>query len=113
VTNNEYDGALALDVPAKGRPFGLTATDRASAIKFGEVAGAGLEWMFAPGWSLGAEYNHLFMGTTDLGFAYTGAAGTGAWAGKINSPAGVPSRHETISNDIDMATIRLNYSFGH
>jgi len=24
----------------------------------------------------------------------------------------VPSRHETISQDIDMATVRLNYNFG-
>ena len=111
VTNNEYDGALTLDVPATA--FGLTATDHASAVRFGEVIGTGVDVMLAPGWSLGVEYNHLFMGSQQVGFAYTGAAGTGALAGLINSPAGVPSRNETISGDIDMATVRLNYSFGH
>jgi outer membrane immunogenic protein len=116
VTNNEYDGALALNVPAGAfrnkTAFGLTATDHASAVRFGEVIGTGVDVMLAPGWSLGVEYNHLFMGSQTVGFAYTGAAGTGALAGLVNSPAGVPSRNETISGDIDMATVRLNYSFG-
>jgi outer membrane immunogenic protein len=114
VTNNQYDGALSLNVPAgeENQAFGLTATDHASAVRFGGVVGTGLDYMFAPGWSVGAEYNHLFMGSREVGLAYTGAAGTGAWSGLINSPAGVPSRHETISQDIDMATVRLNYNFG-
>jgi hypothetical protein len=51
------------------------------------------------------------MGDQQVGFAYTGASGTGALAG-IRNPAGIPSRNETISGDIDMATVRLNYSFG-
>lgn len=114
VTNNEYDGTLNASFttnPVNRFNFTLNATDHASAVRFGEVIGTGVDVMFAPGWSLGVEYNHLFMGSQQVGFAYTGASGTGLLAG-VKSPAGVPSRNESISGDIDMATVRLNYSFG-
>lgn len=116
VTNNEYDGTLNASFtpnrPGAAQLFSLNATDHASAIRFGEVVGTGVDFMFAQGWSIGAEYNHLFMGSQTVGFAYTGASGTGLLAGVI-SPAGTPSRNERISGDIDMVTLRLNYSFGH
>lgn len=114
VTDNKYSGAAAANV---GTLVTATLTDAGRATKFGGVAGAGLEWMFAPGWSLGAEYNHLFMGNEQVGLAYTGNSigGTlppqlGVTAGNI---VGIPSRTQSISQDLDIATIRLNYSFGH
>jgi len=114
VTNNKYDGVLNASFTQEGREvFSLTATDHASAVRFGGVVGTGVDFMLAPGWSLGVEYNHLFMGSQKVGFAYTGASATlnGA-ALPLTSPAGVPSRNESINGDIDMATVRLNYSFG-
>lgn len=117
VTNNEYDGALALNIPAgvigNRAAIGFTATDHASAVRFGEVIGTGVDVMFAPGWSVGIDYNHLFMGSQTVGFAYTGSGGTGLPPAILASRAGIPSRNERISGDIDMATVRLNYSFGH
>src|SRR5258705_4859186 len=57
VTDNKYDGALDLTVgpPIRKTPFSLSATDSASAVKFGGVVGTGLDWMFADGWSVGVE----------------------------------------------------------
>src|SRR3979490_2413889 len=36
------------------------------------TVGAGLEFAFAPNWSLGVEYDHLFMGDRTIGFSSTG-----------------------------------------
>lgn len=118
VTDNKYDGALNLTIAPRivnAGGFALSATDTASRVKFGEVVGTGLEWMFAPGWSLGAEYNHLFMGTTNTGFALTSFGTTPAIppGGPKNLLApGMPTRNDSISGDIDMVTARINYRFG-
>ena len=112
VTDNTYSGSLSV-TGLQNVPSPLL-TDSAKEIKFGGVAGAGLEWMFSPGWSLGAEYNHLFMGSRVVGFGLTNAplaTNGGGTIGLLGN--GSPSRRDTISQDIDMATIRLNYSFGH
>ena len=45
--NNVVGGALA----------GVTGDD----TRWGGTIGAGLEYAFAPNWSVGVEYNHLFM----------------------------------------------------
>jgi outer membrane immunogenic protein len=110
VTHNKYTGFASANI---GTLASATLSDAGSAIRFGEVVGTGFEWMFADGWSLGAEYNHLFMGSQQVGMAYTGASfgGTalnGLTAGNI---VGIPSRTESVSGDIDMATVRLNYRF--
>jgi outer membrane immunogenic protein len=68
----------------------------ASATRWGATVGAGLEWGFAPNWSVGVEYNHLFMGDTDHSFV-------------VPALAVASSR---IDQDIDMVTLRLNYRFG-
>lgn len=112
ITDNTYSGSLSVtgpNIPA-GFPNPLL-TDTGKEIKFGGVVGAGLEWMFMPGWSVGAEYNHLFMGSRDVGLHLTNAPF--AAGGGVNLlGAGSPSRHESISQDIDMVTVRLNYAFG-
>lgn len=114
VTDNKYGGALNLSVAGAAAPGAtLTATDSASAVKFGGTAGTGLEWMFADGWSLGAEYDHLFMGSSNVGSSLTGFLTTPAVVLPKNLLApGMPTRNDSISGDIDMATIRLNYRFG-
>jgi outer membrane immunogenic protein len=110
VTHNEYSGALGIAPP--NNRFSASLTDGAKEVKIGGVVGTGLEYMFAPGWSIGAEYNHLFMGSENVGTSLTSLATTPA----INIPApllapGMPVRNEKIGGDIDMATVRVNYKF--
>lgn len=66
-----------------------SATD--SKTRWGGTVGAGLEYGFAPSWSLGVEYDHLFMGRDDVTLAGT---------------------RESIKQDADLFTARLNYRFG-
>jgi len=68
----------------------------ASSTRWGATVGAGLEWGFAPNWSVGVEYNHLFMGDSDHTFI-------------VPALAVASSR---ISQDVDMLTLRVNYRFG-
>jgi outer membrane immunogenic protein len=108
VTDNSYDGSLSFAT----RGFSLNATDHADAIRFGGVVGTGLEFMFADGWSVGAEYNHLFMGSQTVGLALNSFSTTPAVTLPKNLLApGMPTRTDTMSGDLDMATIRLNYRF--
>ncbi len=65
--------------------------------RWGGTAGAGVEYGFAPNWSVGVEYDHLFMGRDTLSFAA--------------APRGVATRN-SISQDVDMVTARVNYRFG-
>ena len=60
--------------------------------RWGGVVGAGLEYGFAPNWSLGFEYDHLFMDRQTVSF---GALGS-----------------DSIKQDADLFTARLNYRFG-
>jgi len=65
-------------------------------IRWGGTIGAGFEVSLTPSWSVGVEYDHLFMPDSNLTF--TTAAG------------GVAT--DRISQDIDLVTARLNYRFG-
>ena len=70
----------------------------ASATRWGGTVGVGFEYGFAPNWSFGVEYDHLFMG--DANNTFTAAA--------------VPATffNNRISQDVDMVTLRINYRFG-
>jgi len=110
VTDNKYSGVLAA---SSVRPIGsLSATDNASTVRFGEVVGTGLEWAVYGPLSLGVEYNHLFMGSQNVGLALSGLSTTPAV--KIPAPLlapGMPTRNDRISGDIDMVSLKLNYKF--
>ncbi|KRR18623.1 hypothetical protein CQ14_24790 [Bradyrhizobium lablabi] len=69
----------------------------ASETRWGGTVGAGLEFGFAPNWSLGVEYNHLFTGTRNVNFT---------------DPTGAFFQTETINQGVDLALARLNYRFG-
>jgi outer membrane immunogenic protein len=71
--------------------------DRANTTRWGGTVGAGLEYAFAPNWSVGAEYDHLFMGTKNLNF--------------VNA-AGVTLMTRSIKQDVDIGLVRVNYKFG-
>jgi len=59
----------------------------------GGTVGTGVDIGFAPNWSVGVEYNHIFMGSQRF-----------EWGGVV-APA-------TVKQDIDVVLVRLNYKFG-
>ncbi len=80
-------------IPATGIAF-----DTASETRVGYSAGVGLEYGFTPNWSLAVEYDHFFMFESDNPF--TAVAG------------GALTRVDSIHQDVDLVTARLNYHFG-
>jgi len=69
-----------------------------STARWGGALGTGVEIGFAPNWSVGVEYDHLFMGDGNInGFV-------------VSTPlvAGV----SRINEDVDLVTVRVNYRFG-
>jgi outer membrane immunogenic protein len=89
VTDNRYEGL-----------FAGTVVDRSEQTRWGGTVGAGVEYAFAPNWSFGVEYNHLFMGTNNYNFN-----GVGVFAG-------INTRNDDIKQDADLVTARINYRFG-
>src|ERR1700758_2100329 len=80
----------------------VTATnltlDQASETRWGGAVGTGVEVGFAPGWSVAVEYDHLFMGSGNNNFS---SIATNAF-----------TRTDSIKQDVDMGTVRVNYTFG-
>jgi outer membrane immunogenic protein len=86
VTSDKYNGALA----------GIVV-DNASETRWGGAVGTGVEIGFAPNWSVALEYDHLFMGSRNNTFPAT---------------VFVNSRIDNIKQNVDMGTVRVNYTFG-
>jgi outer membrane immunogenic protein len=95
VTSDKYRGT----VTATGAVF-----DATSETRWGAAVGTGLEFGFAPNWSVAIEYDHLFMGHRDLTFTSAGVL--------AGIPAGSVFRTDSIRQDVDMVTARINYRFG-
>jgi outer membrane immunogenic protein len=89
VTSNRFDILTAL---------GGTSVASASSTRWGGTVGVGFEYGFAPNWSAGIEYDHLFMGNSNNSFSVANPIVAGA----LNR----------ISEDVDMVTLRVNYRFG-
>ena len=70
----------------------------ASSTRWGGVVGVGFEYGFAPNWSFGVNYDHLFMG--DANNSFTSPVFI---AGVLNN---------RVSQDVDLLTLRINYRFG-
>jgi outer membrane immunogenic protein len=87
VTDNKYD----IISGAGGGVLASTSNSR-----WGATIGAGLEYGFAPNWSFGVEYDHLFMDRQNVTFS---------------SPA-VAVQTDSIKQDVDLFTARINYRFG-
>jgi outer membrane immunogenic protein len=94
VTHDKYNGVtpFAIGVFPAGYAF-----DQASETRWGGAVGTGLEFGFAPGWSVAVEYDHLFMGSSSA---------------DLITPAGAFDRTHSITQDVDMGTVRVNYTFG-
>lgn len=91
VTDTRYDGL----VTATG-----VVADRATAARWGGTVGAGVEFGFAPNWSAALEYDHLFMGTHTFNFS------------GVFPVAGVNTRTDSVRQDADLVTVRVNYRWG-
>jgi outer membrane immunogenic protein len=72
---------------------------KASETRWGGVVGAGIEFAFTPNWSVGVEYDHAFMGSRDVTITVP----------SISAPLYPVDR---VHQDIDIATVRLNYRWG-
>ena len=66
--------------------------DSASETRWGATVGVGIEYAFAPNWSVGFEYDHLFLGNNNVTF--------------------VSGFDDRIKEDVDLFTARVNYKFG-
>ncbi len=78
---------------AAGAFIGSTSDD----TRWGGTIGVGAEYAFAPNWSVGLEYDHLFM--QDKTYAFTNGAG-------------LLVGNDRVRQDVDLVTARLNYKFG-
>ncbi len=87
VTDNKYNGIVA------GTPF-----DTASNSRWGGTVGTGVEVGFAQNWSVGVEYDHLFMGTSTINTTLPGG--------------GALQRTDSVKQDVDLATVHVNYRWG-
>jgi outer membrane immunogenic protein len=92
VTDTKYDSLLTGT---------STVFDRTTATRWGGTVGAGVEYGFAPNWSAAVEYDHLFMGTHNSSFTGVPAPVTG-----------VNTRIDSIRQDADTVTARVNYRWG-
>ena len=88
VTDNRYEGLATIS--------GIVTDTAGSNTKWGGTVGAGIEYAFAPNWSAAIEYDHLFMGSDSYAF----------------NTAGLATRTESIKQDADLITVRVNYRFG-
>jgi len=89
VTSNRYDIFTTV---------GGVGVASASSTRWGPTVGVGFEYGFTPNWSVGIEYDRLFMGDANNSFS-------------VANPivAGAANR---IGQDVDLLTLRLNYRFG-
>jgi outer membrane immunogenic protein len=85
-------------------PGGLTG-ESANFTATGYTIGAGLEWMFAPGWSVFGEYNYLDFGTKNVNFTSSGAGG-----GLFGAPGALADTN-AIRLAIQTAMVGVNYRF--
>ena len=69
----------------------------ANETRWGGTVGAGLEVGLAPNWSLGVEYNHIFLGDRNISFT---------------TPAGAFDGADRTRQDVDMGLLRVNYRWG-
>jgi len=89
VVDNRYD----IYGPVSGALFGSSSDQ----TNWGGTVGAGVEVGFAPNWTVGVEYDHIFLQDRTVNFT---------------TPAGFGFGSDRIRQDVDMVAVRLNYKFG-
>jgi outer membrane immunogenic protein len=81
---------------------GIQIANTVDDTRWGGTVGVGLEYGFAPNWSAGIEYDHMFMQDKTYRFINNGVA----------FPAGTLAAQSRIRQDVDIVTARINYKFG-
>lgn len=94
VVNNKYD-VRTVDAG------GLVGTAWANETRWGGTVGVGMDFGFAPNWSVGLEWNHIFLSGQD-----------NTWSAAIADGTTSTQTMHTGRQDVDMALVRLNYRFG-
>jgi outer membrane immunogenic protein len=105
VVHDKYSTTLtAIGVAATGTPGAFVGQtfNSGSETRWGGAVGAGIEFGFAPHWSVALEYDHAFMGTNNVTLNVVPPFPTAAF---LNA-------NQRISQDIDIGTVRVNYTFG-
>jgi outer membrane immunogenic protein len=74
-----------------------TTIDIPTGLVTSSTVGAGVEYGFAPNWSVAVEYDHLFMQDKTLAFT---------------TPGGVLFQTDRIRQDVDLVTARVNFRWG-
>jgi outer membrane immunogenic protein len=92
VVGDKYDIFVAPGFVGAGTVLGS-----ASETRWGGTLGAGLEFGFAQNWSVGVEYDHIFLGNRTIGFI---------------TPGGFAIGSDRISQDVDIGLVRVNYRWG-
>jgi outer membrane immunogenic protein len=90
-------GAAVVGTNFNIQTAGLTVAS-AGTTRWGGTVGTGFEYGFTPNWTVGAEYDHLFLGNAGNNF------------GIVNPIPGFALNR--INFSADMVTIRFNYKFG-
>jgi outer membrane immunogenic protein len=78
------------------RTFVVATTN--DSTRWGATVGAGIEFGFAPNWSVGVEYDHIFLEDRTHTFLNNG----------VLAPAGVMFGTDSISLDVDLVSVRVN-----
>jgi outer membrane immunogenic protein len=78
-------------------PGGALVATGGDDTRWGGAVGVGFEVGFAPNWSVGAQYDHLFMQDRTINFT---------------TPGGFAAGSDRIRQDVDVVTARINYRFG-
>jgi len=81
---------------------GVSLANSVDDTRWGGVVGVGLEYGFAPNWSAGIEYDHMFMQDKTYNFISNGAG----------IAPGLLVAQSRIRQDVDLVTARINYRFG-
>ena len=77
---------------------GMVTLDAVNQTRVGPTLGIGVEFGFAENWSVGGEYDHLFLGHKTA---------------NVPTLDGPLARMDRIGQDIDVALIRINYRWGN
>ena len=89
VVDNRYD----ISTLGGGALIGSSSSN----TNWGGTVGAGIEVGFAPNWTVGVEYDHIFLQDRTVNFA---------------TPGGFFLQSDSIRQDVDLVSVRLNYKFG-
>jgi outer membrane immunogenic protein len=94
VTSDRFRGYSSLT--------GVQVSNTVANSVWGGAVGAGLEYGFAPNWSAGVEYDHMFMYDKLITFTNIGSF----------APAGTAFARDNIHQNVDLLTVRVNYRWG-